>query len=107
MLAPNDNGSASSHIRTWSVALYMAMTNLSGVPASHIFQASDKPYYHKGFKILFVMAALAIAFMVAMRVGYQYLNRKADIIRLRVGHFGTVRAATHRLGCRNTAMGGF
>jgi hypothetical protein len=56
----------------------MAMTNLSGVPASHIFQAKDKPYYHNGFKILFIMAALAIAIMVAMRFAYQHLNKRIE-----------------------------
>ena len=56
----------------------MAMTNLSGVPASHIFQAIDKPYYHKGFQILFIMAAMAIALMIAMRLAYQYLNRRIE-----------------------------
>jgi hypothetical protein len=56
----------------------MAMTNLSGVPASHIFQADDKPYYHKGFKVLFIMAALAIQLMVFMRVAYRYLNRRIE-----------------------------
>lgn len=56
----------------------MAMTNLSAVPASHIFQASDKPYYHKGFKVLFIMAAMAISVMVAMRFAYQWLNRRIE-----------------------------
>jgi hypothetical protein len=56
----------------------MAMTNLSGVPASHIFQASDAPYYPKGFKVLFIMAALAIGLMVFMRVAYQYLNKRIE-----------------------------
>lgn len=64
--------------RAIAVALYMAMTNLSGVPASHIFQANDKPYYHAGFKILFIMAAMAIAIMVAMRFAYQYLNQRIE-----------------------------
>ena len=56
----------------------MAMTNLSGVPASHIFQASGKPYYHNGFKILFIMAAMAIGLMVAMRFAYQFLNHRIE-----------------------------
>ncbi|KAK6613327.1 alternative sulfate transporter [Botrytis cinerea] len=64
--------------RAIAVALYMAMTNLSAVPASHIFQASDKPYYHKGFKVLFIMAAMAISVMVAMRFAYQWLNRRIE-----------------------------
>ncbi|APA09610.1 hypothetical protein SS1G_06231 [Sclerotinia sclerotiorum 1980 UF-70] len=64
--------------RAIAVALYMAMTNLSAVPASHIFQASDKPYYHKGFKILFIMAALAISVMVAMRFAYRWLNGRIE-----------------------------
>jgi len=54
----------------------MAMTNLSGVPASHIFQGSDAPRYHKGFKILFIMAAISMGIMVAMRFVYFYLNRR-------------------------------
>lgn len=49
-----------------------------GVPASHIFQARDKPYYHDGFKILFIMAAMAIGLMVVMRFAYQYLNRRIE-----------------------------
>ncbi|KAF7938862.1 uncharacterized protein EAE98_001199 [Botrytis deweyae] len=64
--------------RAIAVALYMAMTNLSAVPASHIFQASDKPYYHNGFKVLFIMAAMAISVMVAMRFAYQWLNRRIE-----------------------------
>ncbi|KAF7911117.1 uncharacterized protein EAF01_002625 [Botrytis porri] len=64
--------------RAIAVALYMAMTNLSAVPASHIFQASDKPYYHNGFKVLFVMAAMAISVMVAMRFAYEWLNRRIE-----------------------------
>ncbi|CZR57910.1 related to nicotinamide mononucleotide permease [Phialocephala subalpina] len=64
--------------RAIAIALYMAMTNLSGVPASHIFQASDKPYYHNGFKILFIMAAMAIGLMVVMRFAYQWLNRRIE-----------------------------
>ncbi|KAM0319828.1 hypothetical protein ACHAO8_000870 [Botrytis cinerea] len=64
--------------RAIAVALYMAMTNLSAVPASHIFQASDKPYYHKGFKVLFIMAAMAISVMVAMRFAYLWLNRRIE-----------------------------
>ncbi|TGO37799.1 hypothetical protein BHYA_0089g00400 [Botrytis hyacinthi] len=64
--------------RAIAVALYMAMTNLSAVPASHIFQESDKPYYHNGFKVLFIMAAMAISVMVAMRFAYQWLNRRIE-----------------------------
>ncbi|PQE08513.1 nicotinamide mononucleotide permease protein [Rutstroemia sp. NJR-2017a BBW] len=64
--------------RAIAVALYMAMTNLSAVPASHIFQARDKPYYHDGFKILFIMAAMAIALMVAMRGAYMWLNGRIE-----------------------------
>ncbi|KAA8575041.1 hypothetical protein EYC84_004262 [Monilinia fructicola] len=64
--------------RAIAVALYMAITNLSAVPASHIFQADDKPYYHKGFKVLFIMAAMAISVMVAMRFAYQWLNKRID-----------------------------
>ncbi|KAF7888245.1 uncharacterized protein EAF02_002786 [Botrytis sinoallii] len=64
--------------RAIAVALYMAMTNLSAVPASHIFQASDKPYYHNGFKLLFIMAAMAISVMVAMRFAYLWLNRRIE-----------------------------
>ncbi|KAF5871787.1 putative alternative sulfate transporter protein [Botrytis fragariae] len=64
--------------RAIAVALYMAMTNLSAVPASHIFQASDKPYYHNGFKVLFIMAAMAISVMIAMRFAYQWLNRRIE-----------------------------
>jgi hypothetical protein len=56
--------------RAIAVALHMAMTNLSGVPASHTFQANDKPYYHNGFKTLFIMAALATEPMVFMRFAY-------------------------------------
>ncbi|KAF7902735.1 hypothetical protein EAF00_002638 [Botryotinia globosa] len=64
--------------RAIAVALYMAMTNLSAVPASHIFQASDKPYYHNGFKVLFIMAAMAISVMVVMRFAYQWFNRRIE-----------------------------
>lgn len=51
---------------------------ISAVPASHIFQASDSPYYHKGFKVLFIMAALAIGFMVGMRLVYGWLHRRIE-----------------------------
>jgi hypothetical protein len=56
----------------------MAMTNLSGVPASHIFQASDKPRYHNGFKILFALAAVAIGIIAGMRFAYQWLNTRIE-----------------------------
>jgi len=64
--------------RAVAIALYMAMTNLSGVPASHIFQGSDAPRYHKGFKVLFALAVVAIAIMVFMRYTYIYLNHKIE-----------------------------
>ncbi|KAF7863829.1 hypothetical protein EAF04_006794 [Stromatinia cepivora] len=64
--------------RAIAIALYMAITNLSAVPASHIFQASDKPYYHNGFKVLFIMAALAISVMVGMRFAYRWLNGRIE-----------------------------
>lgn len=62
-----------------AIALYMAMTNLSGVPGSHIFQGNDAPRYHQGFRILFALAVVAIAIMVAMRYTYVWLNRRIEM----------------------------
>ncbi|KAI9648286.1 hypothetical protein NHQ30_002918 [Ciborinia camelliae] len=60
--------------RAMAVTLYMAMTNLSAVPALYVFRGGDKLYYHYGFKLLFIMAALAIGGMAGMRFAYCWLN---------------------------------
>jgi hypothetical protein len=64
--------------RAIAIALYMAMVNLSGVPASHIFNANDGPRYHKGFKVLFALAAVAIGIIVGMRYAYVWLNKRIE-----------------------------
>lgn len=64
--------------RAIAVALYMMMTNLSGIPASYIFQAYDAPRYRNGFKALFAMTSVSVAIIIGMGIAYRYLNRRIE-----------------------------
>ncbi|ORY90758.1 major facilitator superfamily domain-containing protein [Leucosporidium creatinivorum] len=98
----NSQNSGSVRTRSVSASLYNIMVQLSSIISSNIYRADDKPYYHRGNRVLLALGALNLVVFGFTKVYYILRNRhkRAEWEALSAEERATYLATTKDEGSR-------
>ena len=66
--------------RATMIGLTLTLANTSGVVTGQIFTANSAPRYFRGLSICMGLAALGLALVITLVIGFKVVNRRRDAI---------------------------